>query len=250
MSISSVCYKRPRLETTLSNNSNDFLNIDLLSLIVSDYLDIQSVKSFALTCKNWNKIVLSTALKSKMLSRFNLEHNEKETWLKTYNIWLNSRLYILLDCSYSIPTDESTKAKINQFILAKGSHPFDNGWLNGVHVGRFAGTFILDHFLSKDDFSLDVGKFKNDLLTPRGSYLHPILNAIFQENSNVSKRIAIHIHIISDFVLTAPEIIEFSIKNLLKFYTVSFDFQRIGNDQNANTMIERLKALKMDVQSL
>lgn len=123
----------------------------LFHIFTTSTPSIESLSSLACTCKTFKTVVYLNAFGKMFLKahKILLKIKKKESWFKTYRLWLQTNCYILLDCSLSMDI-YTLKEKTNEIIKKIATDAFNNQWRRGITVGVFADDFEFVNFKSLD----------------------------------------------------------------------------------------------------
>ena len=236
-----------------------FLPQELLVKIFSDTSSAyQCLRSLALTCRSFKMAVYSDAFRNMFLEAHTipLKLKDVEPWMKTYRLWLQTKYYILWDCSNSMITYPNETLKIINQIAAQA---FKNQWCGGISLGFFAGGFKFHDFATEDALKsylsadLDDIFMDFDFIKTQTDIIPPLLEIYKWVNSQPSDNAsATEVHVITDydfdFDYKTHEIITY-MQDSTCLNSLIINFYVIDKYSGSN-FLDKLKSLPLQISNI
>ncbi len=194
----------------------------------------QCFRSLAFTQKKFHQLVISTEFGTAFthLQKIPLKTCPNEPWIKTYKLWLQTRCYILLDCSNSMDV-YANHEKVEDAIKKISQQAFQYQWWKKIKLGLFADEFIFIPIESPQHLKATIENIDTTLeyneFTRINTYLVPVLKSIYNEVNNSTSQIAAatEVHILSDCKFTEAEEIKKQVFEIKCYRPLSIHWYKV-----------------------
>lgn len=231
---------------------------DIINLILKgNYLHFEDIVRMGDVCRFWRRMALDNSVGTPLLNKAGLQPKEDETWIRTYSIWLNTNIFIVLDISGSMRPEpiarqipfapvrpiepwrmETAIEKVRELAFQLEPVMHHN---KGIRVTLFADKAVTQCVTSVDELISFVETPHDDL--GGGSEFYEALEEVSREHQDLSlfsikSTLLSTAYVISDMGLnlTFGDLIYKIPRGL------NFKFIRIGNCDSGSRLIGELEA--------